>query len=691
MNEERNRVANYTHYFDVDIGSLARERLEDYALSDSLTTAAGLELIIALVCDGVGSSEGGIRASREATLYVVASIRMSVEAQFPTLLINAIRLANRKIYDTIVDGITTIALAVIHVQTNTLYIASVGDSPIFLIRNNEMLRLNADHNVANETRWKTFSPTTVENPTALTRAIGADADVDVDVGIYLEPHTHPSQALLVGQQGLPLQEGDTVLVMSDGMTGAGARAEKVVSEKEFLRHALDSDIRLAGRSLLSYAKSRSPKDNLGLAMIFVDGKQRHFTPTTNHLFSGRQKWLLLAGLASLAIIICVLGFSLVVARQDQAKLMSTQARLVANLTLAATQTSQNDLAVLTATPSLTPSSTATASPTQSSTPTTVPTSTPTMTSTITPLPSPTPYEIGRVFVPNTDRSVAVFAGSLLQSSTLPLFARIDGGIFTADAAKVYFQSSAGLVIEQLQAESAPRAIQLSMTSTGSVFIYSGTYQVKTVFSEHVSFELAESCAGMRYLSNNSISLSCLHGGSCAYQLGDQADRTLPFRSTVYVDLARSTETVPVQAVSFDEAKHYFDLVHQTVAQSEIPPCLLASVDQDGDALLDDVDRCVESAGLSDLAGCPDSDGDRLADIEDACPAVYAETLTGCPNTPTPTPTLTPTFTPSPTSTPTLAPILPDRDRDGVPDTQDLCPNFAGAMSNGCRADGCCTG
>jgi len=684
-------VARYTHYSDVDIGSLARERLEDYALSDSLTTAGGLELVISLVCDGVGSSEWGIRASRDAALYVFEYIRISKEKHVPSLLIKAIRLANQKIYETIMDGNTTIALAVVHVQTKTLYIASVGDSPIFLIRNNQMLRLNADHNVENETLWNSFTPKNFENPKALTRAIGADADVNVDIGIYLEPHTHPNQAQVVGQEGIPLQEGDTILVMSDGMTGMGIKnTEKVVSEKEFLRHALDNDIRLAGRSLLSYAKSRTPQDNLGLAMIFVDGKQRHFTPVVNQL-SGRQKWLMLAGLALVGIIICILGFSLVAARQDQAILVSTQIQLVANLTSAVTPTSQNDLVILTVTSSITPSPTLTVSVTESPSPTVTPTSSPTNTLTPTPLPSPTPHQIGRVFVPNTDQSVGVFVGSLLQTSAMPLLARIDGGVFTEDASNLYFQSLAGLVIDQLDAESVSSAIQLGMNSEGSVFIQSGKYQVKTVFSEKVTFEAIDSCAGIHYLSDNTISLTCLKGGSCEYQLGDDAYRTLPLGNTVNVDLALAMETMPVRAVSFEEAKHYFDLVYQTVEQAEIPNCLIESVDQDGDSVFNDVDRCVEAVGLSDLMGCPDSDGDRLADIDDACPAIYAETLIGCPNTPTPTPTLTATFTPSPTSTPTLAPILPDRDRDGVPDREDLCPNYAGTMRNGCRADGCCTG
>ena len=58
-----------------------------------------------------------------------------------------------------------------------------------------------------------------------------------------------------------------------------------------------------------------------------------------------------------------------------------------------------------------------------------------------------------------------------------------------------------------------------------------------------------------------------------------------------------------------------------------------------------------------MNGCPDTDGDGIADKDDACPTVKGvASAKGCP----------------------------DRDKDGVADAQDKCPDLAGLASN----DGC---
>lgn len=80
-------------------------------------------------------------------------------------------------------------------------------------------------------------------------------------------------------------------------------------------------------------------------------------------------------------------------------------------------------------------------------------------------------------------------------------------------------------------------------------------------------------------------------------------------------------------------------------------------DTDGDGIADKDDACPDIAGLPSLNGCPDSDGDGIADKDDACPDIAGlPSLKGCP----------------------------DRDGDGVPDKDDTCPDIAGlAAFKGC--------
>ena len=72
-----------------------------------------------------------------------------------------------------------------------------------------------------------------------------------------------------------------------------------------------------------------------------------------------------------------------------------------------------------------------------------------------------------------------------------------------------------------------------------------------------------------------------------------------------------------------------------------------------------MDACPDVAGLASLKGCPDTDGDGIADAEDKCPTVKGlAKYHGCP--------------------------IPDTDGDGVNDEEDKCPTVAGvAKYQGC--------
>lgn len=82
-------------------------------------------------------------------------------------------------------------------------------------------------------------------------------------------------------------------------------------------------------------------------------------------------------------------------------------------------------------------------------------------------------------------------------------------------------------------------------------------------------------------------------------------------------------------------------------------------DRDGDAVLDDADKCPDVKGLASLQGCPDRDGDGITDADDKCPDVAGlARYQGCP--------------------------IPDTDKDGINDEQDKCPTVPGvARYQGC--------
>jgi len=84
-------------------------------------------------------------------------------------------------------------------------------------------------------------------------------------------------------------------------------------------------------------------------------------------------------------------------------------------------------------------------------------------------------------------------------------------------------------------------------------------------------------------------------------------------------------------------------------------------DRDGDGIADADDKCPDEAGLAKYGGCPipDTDGDGINDEMDKCPTVKGVArYQGCP--------------------------IPDTDNDGVNDEEDKCPTRPGPASNqGC--------
>jgi outer membrane protein OmpA-like peptidoglycan-associated protein len=84
-------------------------------------------------------------------------------------------------------------------------------------------------------------------------------------------------------------------------------------------------------------------------------------------------------------------------------------------------------------------------------------------------------------------------------------------------------------------------------------------------------------------------------------------------------------------------------------------------DSDGDGIADKEDKCPQVKGIAKYQGCPipDSDNDGINDEEDKCPnEAGVAKYQGCP--------------------------IPDSDGDGVNDEEDKCPALAGPASNqGC--------
>jgi protein phosphatase len=106
--------------------------------------------LLLIVADGMGGHIAGAEASSRATRNFVTAFA-SAAGPLPQRLLRALTRANEAISETIHDnpglrdmGTTLLAATVSH---RCLYWISVGDSPLWLCRDGELIRLNADHSM----------------------------------------------------------------------------------------------------------------------------------------------------------------------------------------------------------------------------------------------------------------------------------------------------------------------------------------------------------------------------------------------------------------------------------------------------------------------------------------------------------------------------------------------------------------
>lgn len=148
---------------------------------------------VAIVCDGVGSAEEGAQAAKRVTSYLINNFKIrpktwSIEKSIKSFVhsINSILYKESQINYERSELVTTLAMVVI--EGNRLYGVNVGDSRVYLIRDNMLTQLSSDHAMQEEG---------YEN--VLTQAIGISEDV---TPYYFENI---------------IQKDDKILLCSDGL------------------------------------------------------------------------------------------------------------------------------------------------------------------------------------------------------------------------------------------------------------------------------------------------------------------------------------------------------------------------------------------------------------------------------------------------------------------------------------------
>jgi serine/threonine protein phosphatase PrpC len=196
-----------------------------------------------IVADGTGAQEGGQTASSMATAIISEHFYDDNSSDIGESLRTAVTTAHEALYELAqkvaawAEMSTTIVAAVLH--QGQLVVAHVGDSRAYLVRGGQARLVTRDH------VWLEDD----ENYGALTRWLGGSRHPSVKVDLTIEA----------------LQEGDTIVLCSDGLTD-------VVDGPEIGTVASKSRPQIAARQLIELANRRRTGDNVSAAVVQYGGK-----------------------------------------------------------------------------------------------------------------------------------------------------------------------------------------------------------------------------------------------------------------------------------------------------------------------------------------------------------------------------------------------------------------------------------
>ena len=228
---------------------------------DSFHLYGGLRYGYGLVADGMGGHKAGEIASSMAIESIKKTISSGMKGygkhksdDIKAMLCEAVVKANKEIYDyakadfAMLGMGTTVSLALIYDQK--MYIAHVGDSRVYRIKDNKIEQMTTDHSYVNElvSMGQITKEQAKSHPkkNVITRAVGTEPSIRVDVSEYT-------------------YKGETILICSDGLTNLVGDSEiaSITSGAKSLNDA--------AKKLVTLANERGGSDNI--TVIIFDERQ----------------------------------------------------------------------------------------------------------------------------------------------------------------------------------------------------------------------------------------------------------------------------------------------------------------------------------------------------------------------------------------------------------------------------------
>jgi len=237
------------------VNSLTNIGLVRKANEDNFLTDKNRGLFV--VADGMGGHEAGELASSMAIKTLDGFLTPEViAAQKSSGLCQAIQKANELIYheskiNNSCAGMGTTITAALFVD-DILYVAHIGDSRAYLIRDKNIRLLTKDHSLVAELlrQGELTEKEAYHHPhrNVLTRALGTEKEVEIDLNEF------------------QVKPGDLILLCTDGLYN-------LVQDQEILQEITvnGSDLKRSVNQLVKTALERGGADNITVVLVSYDG------------------------------------------------------------------------------------------------------------------------------------------------------------------------------------------------------------------------------------------------------------------------------------------------------------------------------------------------------------------------------------------------------------------------------------
>jgi protein phosphatase len=273
--------------------------------------------LFAIIADGIGGHRAG-EVAAELAVETISKYMAESDASDPVGvlehgIIHAGELIFRKADENPIYRGMGSTCACVWIIGNQLYAASVGDSRIYLIRQNAIHQLTIDHTWIQEAidqgALRPEQARRHPNAHVIRRFLGSRLGVSPDFRLRLTGAEDDQQA--VANQGAQLLPGDLILLCSDGLTDlVGADEILGVLQKERGEPAL--------RELVELANKRGGHDNITIVTLAVPTQEPVTLPIPMRKLRKRVFSSCLAAVAGVALL-TVIGLGLYIYLERSAR------------------------------------------------------------------------------------------------------------------------------------------------------------------------------------------------------------------------------------------------------------------------------------------------------------------------------------------------------------------------------------